>query len=166
MHSYQHLVHVPWSGVMACVPQWPPELYQWESCTTGRSNQAGQDCGVEARLRASVTPRAISVGILYYRQIQPSWTGLWGRGQTVCLSDPQSYVRRSLVLLAGPTKLNRSVGYRPDCVPQWPPELRPQESCTPGRSNQAEQVCGVQARLCASVTPRAISVGVLYSWQA
>ena len=56
----------------------PSELYQWESCTPGRSNQAEQVCGVEARLCASVTP--------------------------------QSYISGSLVLLAGLTKLNRSVG--------------------------------------------------------
>ena len=45
-----HRVHVPWSGVMACVPQWLPELYQWESRISGRSSQAEQVCGVEARL--------------------------------------------------------------------------------------------------------------------
>ena len=32
------------------MPQGPPELYQWESHTPGRSNQAEQVCGVEARL--------------------------------------------------------------------------------------------------------------------
>ena len=79
-----------------CVTQWPPKLYQWEPCTPGRSNQAEQVCGEEAglcasvtpRMHASVTPRAISVGVWYSWQVQPSWTGVWGRGQTVCLSDP------------------------------------------------------------------------------
>ena len=48
--SAHHRVHVPWSGVMASMPQWPPELYQWESHTPGRSSQAEQVCRVEARL--------------------------------------------------------------------------------------------------------------------
>ena len=50
IHTLHHRVHVPWTGVMACVPQWPPELRQWESRTPGRSNQAEQVCGVQARL--------------------------------------------------------------------------------------------------------------------
>ena len=37
------------------------------------------------------------------------------------VSDPQIYISGSLVLLAGPAKLNRSVGQRPDCMPQRPP---------------------------------------------
>ena len=48
-------------------------------------------------LRASITPRATSVGVSHSWQVQPSWTGLWGSGQTrVCThADPRSRKMRA-----------------------------------------------------------------------
>ena len=52
-------------------------------------------------LHALMTPRAISVGVSHSWKALPSWTGLWGRGQTrVCThAGPRS--RKMLAFWAG-----------------------------------------------------------------
>ena len=54
-------------------------------------------------LCVSVTPRAISVRVWYFWQVQPSWTGLWGRGHIKACT---------LVLWVGAY----AVGFQPICV--------------------------------------------------
>ena len=52
--------------------------------------------------RTSVTPQAISEGVLYIQQVQPSWTHLWGRAT----------LKYTLVLQDG----SYAVGWQPICV--------------------------------------------------
>ena len=47
-------------------------------------------------LRASMTPRAISVGVSHSWQVQPRWTGLWGKGQTRVGTHADSRSRKML----------------------------------------------------------------------
>ena len=52
-------------------------------------------------LRASMTPRAISVAVLHSWQVHRSWTGLWGRGQTRVCTHADTRSRKMLAFLVG-----------------------------------------------------------------
>ena len=46
------------------VRKWSPELYQWESCTPGRSNKTEQVCGVDSRLKYA--PSSSMLGVMQF----------------------------------------------------------------------------------------------------
>ena len=52
-------------------------------------------------------------------ELHPWCMGLGAAEWLACSNDPSSYASRSLMLLAGPTKLDRSLGEGPDkiCIP-------------------------------------------------
>ena len=71
-----------WSNQTFAMASYVRKMTTRKSFKSGESRSSGA-CTLKwcDGLRASVTPKIMSAGVLYSWQVQPSWTGLWGRGQ-------------------------------------------------------------------------------------